>query len=176
MRIALVSCLAVGIGIVVAAGCSSDKSPATTNPGTDSGPKVLAPTFTNVYSQVISKTGCAVAQCHGAFSLGNLKMDGKSTAYKNLVDQKAAGPCITDAGGTLDGAMTPNPGANTTVCGCAPSGKTRVVRGNPDESLLVQKISDNTSCGERMPPTGEPVSAEAIDLVTKWIAAGAEND
>lgn len=174
MRIALVSCLA--LGVVAAVGCSSDKSPATSNPGTDSGPKVVAPTFTNVYSQVISKNGCAVAQCHGSFSLGALKMDSKTTAYKNLVDQKAAGPCITDAGGTADGSMTPNPGANTTVCGCAPSGKTRVVPGDPDNSLLVQKLSDNTSCGERMPPTGVPVSAESIDLVTKWIAAGAQND
>jgi hypothetical protein len=174
MRIALVSRLAVVT--VVAVGCSSDKSPAATDPGKDSGPKVLAPTFANVYSQVISKNGCAVAQCHGAFSLGNLKMDSRASAYKNLVGQKAAGPCITDAGSTPDGAMTPNPGANTTVCGCAPSGKTRVVPGNPDDSLLVQKLSDNTSCGDRMPPTGLPLSEEAIDLVTKWIAAGAEND
>lgn len=44
-----------------------------------------------------------------------------------------------------------------------------LVPGQPDESLLLQLVSSNA-----MPPAGEPrLSAEQIDLLRRWIAAGA---
>jgi hypothetical protein len=152
--------------------------------GAEAGPSATDPTFTNVWRGVIVGNGCTQTQCHGASRAGLLRLDGKKVAYDGLVGQKAQGPCVqaSDAGsdsGKADAApamMTPDPGANVAVCGCAPSGKTRVVAGKPDESLLIEKITAAQTCGDRMPPTGEVMPQEQIDLVTKWIAAGANYD
>ena len=48
-----------------------------------------------------------------------------------------------------------------------------IVPGKPAESLLMRKVS-----GEKpeMPPVGEPLSAEEVDLVRSWIAGGAQGD
>ncbi|MFP6763586.1 MAG: DUF1549 domain-containing protein [Planctomycetaceae bacterium] len=42
----------------------------------------------------------------------------------------------------------------------------------PDESLLLQRVSDPDLSG-RMPPEGKPLSQLQIDLLRKWITAGA---
>jgi hypothetical protein len=170
------SSLLVLTALVSFNGCSSDSKPATTVAKEAGAPQL--PTFSRVYDEVIKKGGCSQVQCHSAaLRAGGLRLDSKATAYDNLVGQKAAGPCIKDAGGTGDGAAAMTPGTTTsTVCGCGPSGLTRVVAGNPDESLLVEKLADNAPCGERMPQTGLPVSAEQLDLVKQWITAGANND
>jgi hypothetical protein len=165
------------------------KTDSTPTPGTDAGkeagPSPTDPTFTNVWRGVFVGNGCTQTQCHGASRAGLLRLDSKKTAYTDLVGVKAQGPCIkaTDAGGGDSGKadaapamMTPDPGANVAVCGCAPSGQTRVVAGKPEESLLIEKITAAQSCGDRMPPTGELVVQDQIDMVTKWIAAGANND
>jgi hypothetical protein len=176
-------CAALALGA-----CSKSDTP---SPGSDSGVKAEAgpsptdPTFTNVWRGVIVGNGCTQTQCHGASRAGLLRLDGKKVAYDGLVGVKAQGPCVKtpDAGsgdaGKADAApamMTPDPGANVAVCGCAPSGKTRVVAGKPDESLLIEKITAAQTCGDRMPPTGELMVQEQIDMVTKWIAAGANYD
>jgi hypothetical protein len=50
----------------------------------------------------------------------------------------------------------------------------RVNPGNPDASYLVQKIQGNAAVGVRMPANGPPYLSQAqIDLVRRWIAAGA---
>jgi hypothetical protein len=50
----------------------------------------------------------------------------------------------------------------------------RVNPGNPDASYLVQKIQGNAAVGGRMPLNGPPyLSQTQIDLVRRWISAGA---
>jgi hypothetical protein len=52
----------------------------------------------------------------------------------------------------------------------------RVVAGDPDASYLVRKIEDAVGIqGTAMPP-GNPLSADQVQLVRDWIAAGALND
>ena len=47
-----------------------------------------------------------------------------------------------------------------------------VVVGKPGDSLLVERISDPDEAS-RMPPEGKPLSAVNVELIRKWIAAGA---
>ncbi len=49
----------------------------------------------------------------------------------------------------------------------------RVNPGNPDASYLVQKIEGNAAVGGRMPLGGQPLPQDRIDLVRRWISAGA---
>ena len=50
----------------------------------------------------------------------------------------------------------------------------RVNPGNPDASYLVQKIQGTAAVGVRMPANGPPyLPQDRIDLVRRWIAAGA---
>jgi hypothetical protein len=53
-------------------------------------------------------------------------------------------------------------------------GLMRVNPGNPDASYLVQKIEGTAAVGVRMPANGPPyLPQDRIDLVRRWIAAGA---
>ena len=53
-------------------------------------------------------------------------------------------------------------------------GTLRVSPGNPNASYLVQKIEGTALVGVRMPANGPPyLSQDRIDLVRRWIAAGA---
>jgi hypothetical protein len=53
-------------------------------------------------------------------------------------------------------------------------GTLRVNPGNPDASYIVQKIEGIAAVGVRMPANGPPyLSQDRIDLVRRWIAAGA---
>ncbi len=47
------------------------------------------------------------------------------------------------------------------------------VAGKPDESLLIQAVTGRSDLISKMPPKGEPLSEIQIDLLRKWIAAGA---
>ena len=49
----------------------------------------------------------------------------------------------------------------------------RVTPGNPDMSYLVQKIEGTAAVGARMPLGGAPLPQDRIDLIRRWIAAGA---
>lgn len=55
------------------------------------------------------------------------------------------------------------------------SGKHAIVPGKPDESELLRRLI-STDEGERMPPSGKPVSPQNIELIRKWIAQGAKWD
>jgi mono/diheme cytochrome c family protein len=53
-------------------------------------------------------------------------------------------------------------------------GLMRINPGNPDTSYLVQKIQGNAAQGVRMPANGPPyLTQDQIDLVRRWVAAGA---
>jgi hypothetical protein len=54
-------------------------------------------------------------------------------------------------------------------------GTLRVNPGNPDASYIVQKIEGTAAQGVRMPANGPPyLTQDRIDLVRRWIAAGAQ--
>jgi hypothetical protein len=93
-------------------------------------------------------------------------MANQNDAYNNLVNVAASGTCEPAMPG---GPPPPN-------CGCAGSGKTRVVPKSPDESLLVEKLAGSPSCGDRMPNTGDPLPDTQQQLVKDWISAGAKQD
>jgi polyvinyl alcohol dehydrogenase (cytochrome) len=127
---------------------------------TNTGP--LDPTFTNVYRTIIAKN-CIQSQCHGTTRQGQLFMASQANAYTDLVGAMAAGLCT-------------DPMNTSPTCACGASGKTRVVAGQPDQSLLVDKIGGNPSCGDRMPPTGDVLPDDQQKLIKDWISAGANND
>ena len=124
------------------------------------------PSFTRVWTEVLVNKGCTSVFCHGmAMSTSSLQMDNSALAYANLVGVAAAGPK------------------------CGASGKVRVVAGDPDNSLMLDKLSHAPpSCGDTMPLGAkldpgcvslEPSvcnTAAEIQLVHDWIANGALND
>ncbi|MGZ3456943.1 MAG: PKD domain-containing protein [Archangium sp.] len=62
---------------------------------------------------------------------------------------------------------------------CGASGIKRVVPGQPDNSLLVQKISPNPPCGSRMPQSNPAYFDDhpgELTRIRSWILAGAPNN
>jgi hypothetical protein len=129
-----------------------------------SGASATAPTFTRVFQEVLVDKGCAGELCHGS-GQGGLSMDDRADAYLNLVGVTAAGPS------------------------CMASGKMRVQPFMPDASLLLEKMSQPMpSCGDMMPIGARLApncivedpsacnTAEELQLVGDWIAAGALDD
>src|SRR5262245_61834123 len=51
---------------------------------------------------------------------------------------------------------------------------TPFVAGKPDESLLILAVTGKSDVISRMPPKGDPLSTAQIDLLKRWIAAGAK--
>jgi len=119
-----------------------------------------AATWTKVFEDVLVGTGCGVGACHGNPSVpSKLGLSDKTVAYMGLVGVKAAG-------GSTPGAMTG---------GCAGMPIDRVKAGDPDNSLLVQKLEKKHTCGTEMPPGGM-LKPDQIKLVRDWIMAGAKDD
>jgi polyvinyl alcohol dehydrogenase (cytochrome) len=113
-------------------------------------PPVPGDSFTEIYDEIFVGTGCAGGGCHGS-GAGELSMETKEIAYNELVDVPAGGaPCVS-------------------------SGLIRVVPGDPDASLLVNKISGDPVCGDTMPIAGS-LTEEQIERIRSWIARGAPND
>ncbi|MFI5307563.1 MAG: hypothetical protein ACHQ53_09435 [Polyangiales bacterium] len=128
----------------------------------DAGPSMVGPpTFSRVWNEVLIPKGCTGVLCHGG-AQGNLAMAEMQAAYTNLVNVAAAGPL------------------------CASSGMLRVKPGDPNASLLLDKLSHaKPACGESMPigaklapncvsnsPAVCTTDAE-IGLVRDWISSGA---
>jgi len=55
------------------------------------------------------------------------------------------------------------------------SGERAIVPGEPTSSMLIERVASDEPY-YRMPPegTGQPLNADEIDLLTRWIASGAE--
>ncbi|MBI4771108.1 MAG: c-type cytochrome [Chloroflexi bacterium] len=83
-----------------------------------------------------------------------------------IFEQKCA-PCHGTLGGwsaaTYDSVL--NSGQHTPV----------VVPGDPDNSLLVQKLRGTQTTGGPMPP-GAPLAADEIELVVRWVQSGAPDN
>ena len=56
------------------------------------------------------------------------------------------------------------------------SGRSVIVPGDPEQSLLYLKIAGAPPCGNRMPLGGKALSATQVQMIRSWIAAGANND
>jgi hypothetical protein len=51
-----------------------------------------------------------------------------------------------------------------------------VVPGQPEMSLLYQKVSGTPPCGSRMPLGAGALPDNQVEMIRSWIAAGAKND
>jgi hypothetical protein len=137
----------------VACGSSSSAPSAPSSPAAPpSAPKPNAPTFAEIYADVLTPNQCT--SCHapggeGAF----LDLSTQAIAYTNLVGVKASGPA------------------------CSGSDLDRVVAGDAATSLLYAKISEaNPPCGVQMPYgcSGSSCMAESEQSeIQAWINAGA---
>jgi hypothetical protein len=81
--------------------------------------------------------------CHGAGGNGGLDLR-PPQSYDNLVD-----------------VVSPNYDG------------TRVAPGEPDKSVLMDKISGGDRFGSRMPPTGSGLSDSTIETIRTWVLEGA---
>jgi len=116
-------------------------------------------TFTEVFNLLAG--GCATGgYCHAA---------GGGTSKLALVDQASAYTALAGVPGM--GMAAPGSGK----MGCSTSMVVRVKAGDPDNSLLMQKLEGKQTCGDVMPPGGMLLPAE-LKLVRDWITAGAQND
>ena len=112
-----------------------------------------APSFTEIYEQVILPNGCNAGYCHGG-GAGGLEMTDEATTYANLVEVKAVAALC-------DQSM-------------------RVVPGAPDESILWIRarpaaLDTMAACadGNKMPKTSMGLAADQAQLLSDWIAGGA---
>jgi hypothetical protein len=137
-------------------GCSgsSGGSPSPAAPGDSGSDAAAASTFTQVYTDVISKK---CVSCHNPTGIGGmggkLDMSSQSAAYTNLVGVAAAGESCSGKG-------------------------TRVTPGQPDMSILYLKVSlgDMAPCGSKMPLGGAMLAQSEADEIQSWITGGAKND
>jgi hypothetical protein len=112
--------------------------------------------FGEVYATFFpANTNARCNYCHGLqatdTSNGKLHMgEDKATAYAALVGKTSS----------------------SSHCGS----RALVVPGDPEASLLYQKLSEPSPCGSRMPLGGALLSAAQREMVRSWIAAGAKDD
>lgn len=117
-------------------------------PATPAAPPAETPaTYGMVVTQVFGN--CTTRSCHGAEGQkGGLQLTA-DVAYDQLV-----------------GVVASNEAA-------AGKGKLRVKPGDPGASFLLQKLEGPAADeGSVMPPRGQKLPAETIDLLRRWIAAG----
>jgi hypothetical protein len=119
---------------------------------------VRVPKFSAIFGEIITKGSvgnCVFGACHGG-----------------PADPKANGGLHMDAldlPGTY--AALVGPVSTSTLC----TGKTLVVPGKPQESLLLLKLRPSPPCGVQMPlPT--PLPEDRITQIETWIKNGALND
>lgn len=132
-------------------GCGGSSSAGGADTGSIGDDAAAPPTFTEIYVTILEPT-CSV--CHKPGGIGAFQdFSSQSSAYTALVGVKASGPS------------------------CGSSGETRVLAGNPSQSLLFQKVSEaNPPCGSQMPLGGPPLSSAQVTLIEGWINDGALND
>jgi hypothetical protein len=96
---------------------------------------------------------CSTLSCHGAAGAGGLTLSA-GAAYANLVGVAPANQAARDAG------------------------LLRVAPGDPGRSFLLRKLEGQLTDGEGvpMPFVGSSLPPASIDLVRRWIAAGAPAD
>lgn len=133
----------LSLALVCLAGCESAA------PTTPAAPA----TFTQVYEAMFpvhSKGQCNF--CH------SLPPNQKSNGMLSMGEDRA----------TAYAALVKKPSASS---GC--KAQVLVVPGKPAESLFLAKLQPSPGCGDRMPLGGSVLTAEQLEMVRSWIAAGA---
>jgi hypothetical protein len=110
-----------------------------------------APSFTEVYENVIVGQGCTAGYCHGGMA-GGLELTDEATSYANLVEVDAT----------------------TAACGLMQ----RVVPGAPEQSILWMRVRPaaedmGMGCAPKMPQGSMGLADADATLVKEWIAGGA---
>lgn len=152
--------------------CDDGASESEGTGGTGGGPAPLAPTYTNVRTEVF--VSCGFGTCHdtpGA-TLGGVvirdEAEHEGTVYDNLVnvDALVTGPVVKSTGEAREPPNVPK----------------RIVPGDPQASFLYWKVLGHSPAdpsvavvGDVM-PNGRPLDAARADLVKRWIEAGAPKD
>lgn len=148
------------LGGLLLGSCGGDATPniGLTQAGTGGGASLQAPaaTFTQVYQMLFPRTTNAHCDmCHGLppfdQSNGNLTTGMDRASTRAALVGKASG---------------------SSMC----SGRVLVVPGQPESSLLLQKVRPNPPCGLRMPIGGATLTDAQVELIRSWIAAGALDD
>jgi hypothetical protein len=140
-------------------GSDSGSESSSSQSGSSSSSSGSAPTFTQVYADILGPQCGAVCHLAGGpgVTIGMLDMSTQTNAFNNLVEVNAMG--------------APN--------GCAGKG-VRVVPGHPDESILAEKVDptlfSSLNCGVLMPQGGATLPESQIMEIENWITAGAPNN
>lgn len=112
---------------------------------TGTGPNALRANFASIQTNIL-RTSCAVGGCHVQGGGAPMSLEA-GLAYNNLV--------------------------GVTSTGYSP--RLRVVAGDPDNSVMYQKIIGAGGVGGKMPP-GESLTQAQMDTIRAWILKGAKND
>jgi hypothetical protein len=109
-------------------------------------------TFATLQQKIFTPL-CGTASCHGAAAAGGLELTPEAS-YANLV-----------------GVLATNPAARA-------AGLLRVAPGDPGRSFLLDKLTGTLGPGEglAMPRVGALLPEKRIDLIRRWITAGAPAD
>lgn len=107
----------------------------------------IEPTWASVFEDLFRGRGCATALCHGGSESG-FRVTDRDATHRALVMGDARGEACTGEGALI-------------------------VPGDPDASLLVEKLTGAPRCGDAMPLGGIPLRDEDLAAVRDWIAAGA---
>jgi hypothetical protein len=153
------SALAGAPGTSAGAGASASAGIGSSAGGTSGGSGGCGTeSFAAIYQSIFANKAynCAGALCHGRVamdfaSVGDLSLSSAAVAYTQLV------------GKSSDSMKCP--------------GKTRVIAGDPKNSLLVQKLrGDTTACGAPMPVGADQITDDELKRISDWISAGACNN
>ncbi|HVW29190.1 MAG TPA: hypothetical protein VHC69_27680 [Polyangiaceae bacterium] len=128
-------------------------------------------TFSSIYANLLS-VKCVPCHTKHLQGTGSLPLQfPPNQAFDQGVDVAYADLLGANDGGGVEGEK-----AQGYACGSM--GFRRVVPGDPDNSLIVEKLEgkDGTAqaiCGERMPFQQPPICQPVIDAIRTWIANGA---
>jgi mono/diheme cytochrome c family protein len=116
--------------------------------GISSAAPPAAGTLAQIQQQIFTPY-CASCHCPGGY--GPMPLMDTATSYANLV------------------------GVDPTNTTAREAGQKRVVAGDPARSFLLNKLTGQMEFGEgdQMPQNANPLSADQIALIRKWIQAGA---
>ena len=113
--------------------------------GTTAAP--LEPTLASIQAKVFTPS-CAVIGCHGGSVVQQgLRLD-EGFSASSLINVVSPQSSFAAA-------------------------QVRVVPGDPDGSLLIQKLEGTQTIGDRMPAFSPPLPQATIDVIRQWIHAGA---